>query len=169
MTTAGKDTQEVVNNLIEICRDGQQGFEAAANAVEDPTLKKELMHHSRERGDFVRILAGSLVEMGYEPVDHGTASGAVHRGWIHLMNLKPGDNEHAILAACEQGEDSAVEAYTKAMQALLPGRIGELIAGQYLVVKSTHDRIRQMRDASKARVSTQWRSEGDARDAAHLR
>jgi uncharacterized protein (TIGR02284 family) len=149
MATATKDIQEVVNNLIEICRDGQQGFEAAANALESPTLKKELMHDSRERGEFVRILASALVELGYEPVNHGTAAGALHRGWILATNLKPGDNERAVLSACERGEDSALEAYTEAMQALLPGQIGELIAGQYLVVKSTHDRIRQLRDASK--------------------
>jgi uncharacterized protein (TIGR02284 family) len=167
MTTATKDIQEVVNNLIEICRDGQQGFEAAANAVDSPMLKKELMHHGRERGEFVRILASALVEMGHEPVNHGTASGALHRGWIHMMNLKPGDNEHAVLAACERGEDSAVDAYTDAMEALLAGRIGELIAGQYLVVKSAHDRIRQMRDAAKDQSGSNWRHESSSHDAAN--
>jgi uncharacterized protein (TIGR02284 family) len=148
MTMATKGVQEVVIGLIEICRDGQQGFEAAANAVSDVKLKAEFMHHSRERGEFAKIFSSVLGKLGYEPPKHGTASGAVHRGWIHMLNMKPGDSKHSVLAACERGEDSAVKAYTEAMEAMLTGRIGELIAAQYLVVRSTHDRIRQMRDAS---------------------
>ena len=101
MTTATKDVQEVVNGLIEICQDGQQGFEAAANAVNDVKLKGELMHHSRERGEFAKILSSALSKLGYEPAEHGTASGAVHRGWIHILNMKPGDSKHSMLAACE--------------------------------------------------------------------
>jgi uncharacterized protein (TIGR02284 family) len=150
MATATKDVQEIVNDLIEICRDGKQGFETAANAVNDGLLKKEFLHHARERATFVNVLSTALIELGYEPVTHGTAAGALHRGWIHMTNLKPGDNEHAVLAACERGEDSALRAYTEAMEAMIPGRLGELIAAQYLVVKSAHDRIRQMRDAAKA-------------------
>jgi uncharacterized protein (TIGR02284 family) len=152
MATITKDAQEVVNNLIENCRDAQQGFEASANAIDDGVLKKELLHHSRERAEFVRILSSVMTDMGYEPVTHGSASGALHRGWIHLTNLKPGDNEHAVLAACERGEDSAVAAYTDAMESEISGRLGELVAAQYLVVKSTHDRIRQLRDAADEKV-----------------
>ena len=149
MTTATMNIQETINHLIGACRDGAQGFEAAANALQNAVLKTELLQYGRQRAGFASALVNVMQEMGYSPATHGTVSGAMHRGWINVMKITPGDNEHAVLAACERGEDSAVEAYGEAMGASLPDGILELISTQYQAVRATHDRIRALRDAAK--------------------
>jgi uncharacterized protein (TIGR02284 family) len=105
--------------------------------------------YSRQRAGFAAALTNVMQEMGFTPATHGSVSGAMHRGWINLMKVTPGDNEHAVLAACERGEDAAVEHYGEAMGALLPDGIVELVSTQYQAVKATHDRIRSLRDAAQ--------------------
>jgi uncharacterized protein (TIGR02284 family) len=136
-----------VNPVIETCRDGEAGFNAAAEAVSDESLKTEFFQYSRVRAGFAAALVSSLQRIGQSSSTNGSLAGAVHRGWIKLTMLKPGDNEHAVLAACESGEDSAIQAYTQAMRSPLPGVIAELVSNQFKIIKATHDRIRALRDA----------------------
>jgi uncharacterized protein (TIGR02284 family) len=58
-------------------------------------------------------------------------------------------DEHAILAECERGEDSAAKEYNDAMAIELGPPLREIISRQYREVKSAHDRIRNLRDTAK--------------------
>jgi len=52
----------------------------------------------------------------------------VFRGWINLKAALTSKDEHAILAECERGEDSAVAEYKKAMAATgLPADVAETL------------------------------------------
>jgi uncharacterized protein (TIGR02284 family) len=152
MSTATSGIRSTVNKLIEICLDGEQGFEAAANAVTDPDLKIEFMRYSRQRLEFAGDLQRLLASLGEEPVSHGSAAGAVHRGWMSLKQSLTGhDNRHAVLAECERGEDSAVQAYRSAMEEPLPEEVLDTIGTQYQELLMAHDRIRSLRDAVNVR------------------
>jgi len=64
------------------------------------------------------------------------------------IGLTSGD-DHAILAECERGEDSAVKQYKEAMEDDdLSQPVRQIVARQYLDVKRAHDRIRELRDAA---------------------
>src|ERR1700685_308412 len=111
-------TQEIgttVNHLIEICRDGQNGFAAAAKAIKDSSLQAELTQYSQQRRNFAAALEAALDALGESHHDGGSASGAMHRGWINLKSAIAGNNRYAVLAECERGEDSAVKAYREAV------------------------------------------------------
>ncbi len=74
----------------------------------------------------------------------------MHRAWINLKSAITSQDDHAILAECERGEDSAVSEYKKAMEEEeLSSLIRETISRQYTDVKNAHDRIRELRDAAK--------------------
>ena len=74
----------------------------------------------------------------------------MHRAWINLKAAITSQDEHAILAECERGEDSAVSEYKKAMEEKdLSAPVRDTISRQYSEVKSAHDRIRELRDATK--------------------
>ena len=74
----------------------------------------------------------------------------MHRAWINLKSAVTSGDDHAILAECERGEDSAVNEYKKAMEGEnLSAPIRETISRQYTDVKGAHDRIRELRDATK--------------------
>jgi uncharacterized protein (TIGR02284 family) len=151
MSTATAEIKDVVNNLIEVCHDGELGFAAASTAVsaDEPLLKSELLQYSRQRREFSADLDSELQRTGEEPVTHGTVSGALHRGWMNLKQAIAANDRYSILAECERGEDAAVSAYRQALAAAMPGAIGDLVSTQFQAAKRVHDRVRALRDAAK--------------------
>ena len=145
-----KKQNKVIDDLIETLKDGQQGFKEAAESVKDAQLKSLFNECSQQRARFLVELRSNAQNPGErEPDVSGSAAGALHRGWINLKSaLSRGDN-HAILAECERGEDSAVEEYQKALNDGLSAPVREIVSRQYTQIKATHDRIRDLRDATK--------------------
>ena len=91
----------IVNDLIQTCIDGQKVFEAAAKAVDDPAIKDELVGYSWQRQQFATELKSKMKSVGQEPSEHGSAAGALHRGWIDLKSaFGNGNSGHSILAEC---------------------------------------------------------------------
>ncbi len=140
---------EVLNDLIQTCIDGQKGFEAASKAVDDPAIRDELVGYSWQRQQFATELKSRLEAFGEKPVDHGSAGGALHRGWMDVKSAVRANSEHAILAECERGEDAAVEAYRKAMSAAMPAEYTQVVSSQFQTIQRTHDRIKALRDATE--------------------
>jgi len=145
-----KEIISTINNLIETLKDGQKGFKEAADAVSDPQLKSLFTGYSQQRARFASELQTQARSEGEpEPETGGSAAGAMHRGWINLKSAITSQDESAILAECERGEDSAVQEFEKAMRNDLPSPVRDIVSRQYSEIKSAHDRIKTLRDASK--------------------
>ena len=139
-----------LNDIIEICRDGQNGFKEAAENVKNPDLKSFFNECSTERAQFVSDIQLEVRRLGGDPQKTGSTAGALHRVWMDIKGTFTGKDDHAILSECERGEDSAVEAYREAIKLSLPLTIQQLLERQFQSVRQTHDRIKQMRDAKAA-------------------
>jgi uncharacterized protein (TIGR02284 family) len=145
-----KKQYELIDNLIETLKDGQEGFKQAAETVKDPQLKSLFDDYSRQRARFLVELRSNAQSPDERESDvGGSAAGVLHRGWINLKSALSRGDDHAILAECERGEDSAVEEYQKALNDGLSASVREIVSRQYVVIKATHDRIRDLRDAAK--------------------
>ena len=146
-----KKENTVLNNLIETLKDGQEGFKQAAESVRNPALKSLFSEYSQQRSRFATSLQAEARKLGEEkPETSSSATGALHRGWINLKSAITGGDEHAILAECERGEDSAVEEYKKALDDGLSPSAQELVSRQFTEIKAAHDRIRSLRNAIKS-------------------
>jgi uncharacterized protein (TIGR02284 family) len=146
-----KKENTVLNNLIETLKDGQEGFKRAAEGISDPKLKSLFRDYSEQRSRFATALQSEARRHGEtEPETSSSATGALHRGWINLKSAITGGDEHAILAECERGEDSAVEEYNKALDNGLSPSTQELVLRQFAEIKAAHDRIRSLRDAIRS-------------------
>jgi uncharacterized protein (TIGR02284 family) len=147
-----KETISTINDLIETLKDGQEGFRQAAKAVKDPELKSLFNEFSLQRSRFAGELQSQAVALGEsKPEDSSSAAGAMHRAWIDLKSAIAKRDDHAILAECERGEDSAVKEYKEAMEEEnLAASVREIISRQYAEVQSAHDRIKQLRDTTAA-------------------
>ncbi len=55
-----------VNSLIEMNRDGQQGYQEAAEKIEAPQIKEFCLEQSRVRGQFVAELQPQVRTLGSE-------------------------------------------------------------------------------------------------------
>ena len=144
-----KEIISTINGLIETLKDGQAGFRQASEAVNDSQLKMLFSEYSLQRAKFAGELQNEAITLGeHNPENTTSTAGAMHRAWINLKSAITSGDDHAILAECERGEDSAVNEYKKAMESKeLSAPIREAISRQYTDVKSAHDRIREMRDA----------------------
>ena len=145
------ETISTLNNLIETLKDGQEGFRQAAEAVKDSQLKSLFNEFSLQRSKFAGELQSHAIQMGESnPEDSSSTAGALHRAWINMKSAITSQDDHAILAECERGEDSAVAEYKKAMEHTdLPSPARDIISRQYTEVKAAHDRVKALRDASK--------------------
>jgi uncharacterized protein (TIGR02284 family) len=140
-----------LNDLIETCRDGQNGFKEAADNVKNPELKSFFTQCAAERAQCVSALGGEVRRLGGDPEKSGSTAGALHRVWMDIKGTFTGKDDHAILSECERGEDSAVDAFRDALKNQdLPSNILTIVQQQLTVIQRTHDRIKQMRDAKAA-------------------
>jgi uncharacterized protein (TIGR02284 family) len=141
---------KIIENLIETLKDGQEGFKQAAEAVKDPQLKSLFDEYSRQRAQFaVELRSKAQSPDERESKMSGSAAGALHRGWINLKSALTSGDDHAILAECERGEDSAVEEFQKALDNGLSAPVQQIVSRQYAQIKEAHDRIKHLRDAAK--------------------
>jgi uncharacterized protein (TIGR02284 family) len=146
-----KEIISTINGLIETLKDGQEGFRQASEAVKDSQLKSLFSEYSLQRSKFAGELQNEAISMGeHNPENTSSTAGAMHRAWINLKSAITSADDHAILAECERGEDSAVAEYKKAMEEEeISAPIRDTISRQYMDVKRAHDRIRELRDATK--------------------
>lgn len=145
------DVIKALNDLIEICKDGENGFRTAAEGIEDPTLKRLFESYSQQRAEFAAELQSQVRRAGKEPEDRGDVMGALHRGWINIKAAVTGRDEAAIISECERGEDAAVSAYRAALEKSLPAEVRALVERQFLQVKEAHDHIRSLERAHEKR------------------
>ena len=139
-----------LNNLIETCKDGQEGFRQAAEGVKHPELKTLFLTYAQQRAQFAGELQMEVHRLGGAPETTSSTAGALHRGWINLKSALTGEDENAVVSECERGEDSAVRNYEAAIENQLPANLRELVERQFAQIKEAHDRIRSLERATGA-------------------
>ncbi len=144
------DVISTLNNLIETCKDGQNGFQTAADGVKNTELKTLFSTYAQQRAKFAGDLQSEVRRLGGDPEKSGSVAATLHRGWINIKSTVTGEDESAVLAECERGEDSAVSNYQDALAANLPANVQDVVQRQFTQIKDAHDRIRSLEQASGA-------------------
>lgn len=147
MEMTNEKTLDVLRDLIETCKDGQNGFRTAAEDAKDPELARVLTEFSAQRTTFIGELQDRVRSLGGDPDKSGSVSASLHRGWIDLKTAMTSNEPHAVLAECERGEDAAVKAYREALNENLDAITRGLVSRQYAAIQAAHDRIKQLRDS----------------------
>lgn len=150
MANSTKDFISWLNDLVETNKDAENGFREAADGVQSTTYKAVFNEYARQRSQFASELQNTVARLGGDPATSGSASGALHRGWMNLKSALTGKDEHAILAECERGEDAAVKNYQTVLEEDLPSDLRTIVEQQYRQVLEAHTRIRAMRDGTDA-------------------
>jgi uncharacterized protein (TIGR02284 family) len=151
-TAEGKneEMEKVLKSVINILEDGQKGMAEIGEHLKNETLKRYFLAESLKRANFRGELENELHRHGVHDVhESGTASGAIHRAW-GALKAKLGGGDHTLLETAEQGEDEAKKAYKEALDQDLPLPIRQLLTEQQSHILSSHDFVRDHRDALKA-------------------
>lgn len=151
MATDNDNVISTLNNLIETCKDGQNGFQAAADGVKNGDLKTLFHTYSQQRAAFAGELQSEVRRLGGDPEKTGSLTASLHRGWIDIKSAVTGEDEAAVISECERGEDSAVRNYKDALDnESLPGDLRSIVERQFAQVREAHDRIRALEKATGA-------------------
>jgi uncharacterized protein (TIGR02284 family) len=141
------ETASTLNQLIQICKDGEGGFLAAAGTVEDANLRRLFESYSRQRAEFAAELQLEVRRVAEDPVESGHPTAALHRSWIDIKAGITGRDEGEIISQCERGEDFAVQEYQQALNSRLPADIRLIVERQSLQIQEAHDQIRSLEQA----------------------
>ena len=139
------ETLDLINDLIQTCKDGETGYVHAASVATDPQLKAYFNEQSLERARFGRELRAEAERLGDKPEASGTVSAVLHRVWFETK-ATIGLGDQSILNSVEQGEDRAKKDYEKALASQLPNDLRAIIQRQAESVIKAHDHVRDMRD-----------------------
>jgi len=144
------DVVDVLDDLLESCRDGEYGFRTSAEHADSPELKGIFLRHSSECAAAATELEREIRNHGGEPSSGGTVSGALHRGWVSVKAAMTSRDDKAVLEECERGEDAAVARYRKALKASLPASVRAIVERQAQGAQRNHDEVRDLRDRYRA-------------------
>jgi uncharacterized protein (TIGR02284 family) len=139
-----------LNSLIETCKDGEEGFRAAGDAVENQDVRTLFHLLGQQRARFAAELNSEVLHHGGQPVESGHISASLHRGWMHLRTAIAGKSESAIIDECERGEDAAMSAYQDALKKQLPSDLLSIVEDQYAAVREAHSTVRDLKRAAHA-------------------
>ena len=150
------DNKEIIstlNDLIEVSKDGEEGFRSSAENVDDPQLKAFFLRRSQEVAASVQELQELVRSLGGEPASSTSLSGTLHRRWIDIKTALTSNDTLAVLNETERGEDVALATYRRAAEKDLPTHVRFVVVRQLEGAKRNHDEVKRLRDAARAEAA----------------
>lgn len=145
------DVIDLLNDLIENCKDGEYGFRECAEHAKSPQLQQIFSARAQDCRRAADELQQRVSAMGGKAEDGGTAMGAMHRGWVSVRSALSTYDDKAMLEECERGEDVAVAKYRKALERdSLPADLRSLLERQLMGAQRNHDEIKALRNQARA-------------------
>jgi len=149
-TTSSPSTSIPTHNVISmldecvtICTDGEKRYSEAANETRDLVLKELFLEYSRQRQDLVAALRAEIDKLGGISRHAGTATGAMHRGFMAIRSAVENHQPSAILAECERGERGALLRYDRVLRRapleMLSAELRAMLVSQRASIKAAHD------------------------------
>lgn len=144
-------TIKLLQELVNTCRDGQNGYRDAADQVTDSHLREFFNEQSLARAGFAGELEQEIIRLGKaDPNTSGSSAAGIRRAWMDFK-LGLGGGDATILASVDSGEDRAKATFEKALQEPnLPEDVATLVRRQLVGIVAAHDHVRSLRDAKAA-------------------
>lgn len=139
---------EVIDKLIEICRDGQAGYLEAAEHTRNAELRAFFSTQAMERARFAAELESVARRLGEADPSRGPSLiSKMHCAWIDLQHKLGGDA--GVLGCVEDGESVAKNQYLQALQAGLPPNVLSIIERQAESVSAAYGQVCALRSMYK--------------------
>ena len=149
MTMSTDDVIDTLNDLIETCKDGEQGFITCAEDIRSPELRAMFETAARRCAESAAELRTIVTRLGGKPETSGSLAGSAHRRWVDIKSAIMGKDDASVLAECERGEDVAKSSYQRALEKDLPADIRAVVERQYHGVLQNHDKVRTAEKMAK--------------------
>lgn len=144
------DVISTLNELIETCKDGEEGFKTCAEDITDSQFRQPFLTLAAGCAAAAKELKALVISHGGSPETKGSLSGTLHRRWVDIKSAIMGKDDEAVLNECERGEDVALKCYRRALEKDLPLDVKAVVERQYQGVIQNHDMVKDMRDRAHA-------------------
>ena len=141
---------KVAKELVETLKDGEKGFASAADKLRDsdhPEAAATFQRLSEQRAGFARDIVAMGHEYGDDVDKGGTATAALHRGWLSLKDALTGDDASGVIGAAVTGEDHAVSEYEKALEKDLSPGFRDVVSRQHAAVVAARNEVKALQTA----------------------
>ena len=120
-----------LNYLISISHESKNGYQNAAQYVQDRNMKDLFLRLSNERTGYAQELRLLVKNIEVTSSDKAGLSGYILRTWMDIKAaFTPGCDE-TVISACIPGEETAIKAYTETLnKKYITGNIRAIINGQ---------------------------------------
>jgi uncharacterized protein (TIGR02284 family) len=142
---SARSERDILNALIETCRDGARGFTLAADLAGSRDLKEFFAETARQREQFASELLPYAQRLGGGQDADGTRLGAVHRGWMAVRDAWAKYDEDALMAEAIRGENAAANTYAEAVMDVLPPQARPVVDRQYARIRNAQKELDQLR------------------------
>jgi uncharacterized protein (TIGR02284 family) len=148
----GENQLELINKLIETCRDGQAGYLEAADHAHNAELRQFFSQQALERARFASELERLALRLGDPSTGSTSFANFVHRAWIDLK-YKLGGGDAGVLGSVETGEANAKSHYQQALAAALSPEVRNIVERQAESVSAAYSQVCALRSIYKNRAA----------------
>lgn len=128
--------KEVLQDIVDTCRDGVKGYETAAGEINDDSIRTLFLRLSQQRKGFIEELKNEALKLGIELNSSGSKKGFFHRTWIAAKSSLTGNSRDNIIGEAMDGEKKAIEVYAKSYGSQdVPEYLQEIIKEQEHLIK----------------------------------
>ena len=140
-----------LNRLTEVCIDAEEGYQQAAEQIEDFELTALLADCARGRTAMADELQNMVQALGGDPVIRGTASGRLRRKWLRVKKTLAKQSNVSILCDCRQGEEVVAEEFRRALEQPLPAEQDAVVRRQFSTIVATCERLKSLEQSLKSK------------------
>jgi uncharacterized protein (TIGR02284 family) len=150
MFDANKDVS-TLNGLIATVLDSIDGYQSAAQDVENQQFRSMFEARARDRQAIVADLQAQVARCGGNPEDDGTLLAGAHRAFMGLRDAVSGRDDRAVIAEVERGEDHIKAKFEDALaDTTLSEESRQIVMRAWDSVKAGHDEVRDLKHALDA-------------------
>jgi uncharacterized protein (TIGR02284 family) len=131
-----KNLKGDLQDIVDVCNDGVEGYEKAAEEIGDESIKTLFLRLSQQRKGFKEEINNEALRLGIELDGSGSAKGFFHRTWLSAKSSLSSNTKEKVIEEAMDGEKKALEVYA-AVQADpdLPGYIHDILKEQEHLIK----------------------------------
>ena len=132
--------------IVDICQDGAEGYDKAANEIENSELKTVFNRLSQQRRRFAEELRNDSKELGAMPDAEGTLPGYFHQRWIDVKSKLTDRDDDDLIEEAKNGEKAAITAYDQILEAGdIPDFIQKKLADQKKMIEGAYKQLQDFK------------------------
>ncbi|GEO37557.1 hypothetical protein SAE02_17050 [Skermanella aerolata] len=139
---------EVLSPLISVTLQGVDGLRQAEAKIPDSEIQAIVREIGQQHDRAAAALDAEVRRHGATPLVGVMAPSRPHPAWSELRRALVTGEAPAIIAAIENGEDSALESFRMAFHADLPDETRVVVGAHFHAIQQTHNRMSALKNAT---------------------